>query len=76
MMLALGLPGGQEMLVILVLVVLLFGAKRVPELARALGRSLSEFKKGREEGLRDVPRPDAEVRPRENDPRTPPPPQA
>jgi Sec-independent protein translocase protein TatA len=29
---------------------LFFGAKRLPDLARSLGKSLSEFKKGREEG--------------------------
>jgi sec-independent protein translocase protein TatA len=39
----LGLP---EILVILFLVLLLFGAKRLPELARGLGKSLSEFRKG------------------------------
>jgi sec-independent protein translocase protein TatA len=49
--LALGLPGGSEWLIILLIVVLLFGAKKLPELARGLGRSVSEFKKGKEEGL-------------------------
>lgn len=42
-----GLP---EILIILVVLILLFGAKRIPELARSLGRSMSEFKKGRKEG--------------------------
>lgn len=41
--------GRTELLVILVVILLLFGARKVPELARALGRSLKEFKKGREE---------------------------
>jgi len=45
-------PGPWELLLILFVVLLLFGAKRLPDLARSLGRSLSEFKKGREEGLR------------------------
>lgn len=42
--------GMTEILVILVVLILLFGARKIPDLARALGRSLGEFKKGREEG--------------------------
>jgi sec-independent protein translocase protein TatA len=38
--------GSQELLVILVIVMVLFGAKRLPQLARSLGSSLKEFKKG------------------------------
>ena len=52
MYLALGAPGPFEMIIVLVLILLLFGAKRLPDLSRSLGKSLSEFKKGREEGLR------------------------
>ena len=37
--------GGTEMIVLLFIVVLLFGAKRLPELARGVGQSLKEFKK-------------------------------
>lgn len=42
--------GPMEVILVLAVVVLLFGAKRIPELARSLGRSLSEFKKGQQEG--------------------------
>ncbi|MFC7069693.1 twin-arginine translocase TatA/TatE family subunit [Halobaculum lipolyticum] len=43
------LPGGPEMLVILLIVVLLFGANKLPQLARSSGQAMGEFKKGREE---------------------------
>ncbi len=42
-----GLPGGFEILIILFVILLLFGGKKLPELARSLGRSLGEFRKGR-----------------------------
>jgi len=42
--------GPGELLVILAVVLLLFGAKRLPEMARSLGRSSREFKKGMREG--------------------------
>jgi TatA/E family protein of Tat protein translocase len=38
--------GYQELLLILVIVLVLFGANRLPELARSLGSSVKEFKKG------------------------------
>ena len=42
--------GGPEILIVLLIVVLLFGAKKIPELARSVGRASSEFKKGMKEG--------------------------
>lgn len=45
--------GYQELLVILVIVLILFGANRLPELARSLGSSMKEFKKGIDEGKRE-----------------------
>jgi sec-independent protein translocase protein TatA len=41
--------GHQELMVILVIALLLFGAQKLPELARGLGKSVSEFKKGQHE---------------------------
>jgi sec-independent protein translocase protein TatA len=38
--------GYQELLIILVIVLILFGANRLPELAKSLGSSVKEFKKG------------------------------
>lgn len=46
-----GLP---ELLVVLVIILLLFGAKRLPEIARGLGKSIQEFKKGVKDIERDV----------------------
>ncbi|NQU28054.1 MAG: twin-arginine translocase TatA/TatE family subunit [Candidatus Marinimicrobia bacterium] len=39
-----GMPGGWELIVIFLVILLLFGAKRLPELARGLGQSIREFK--------------------------------
>ena len=41
---------GGEVIVILIVVLLLFGARKLPELARSLGSSAREFRKGIEEG--------------------------
>jgi sec-independent protein translocase protein TatA len=38
--------GGPEMIIALVIVLLLFGAKRIPELAKGLGSGVREFRKG------------------------------
>ncbi|MEM6262424.1 MAG: twin-arginine translocase TatA/TatE family subunit [Bacteroidota bacterium] len=38
------LPGGGEWIFIILAIVLLFGAKKIPELARGLGRGIREFK--------------------------------
>jgi TatA/E family protein of Tat protein translocase len=38
--------GTQELLLILLVIILLFGARKIPEIARGLGRSIGEFKKG------------------------------
>ncbi len=46
--------GYQELMIILVIVLLLFGAQKLPELARGLGKSVSEFKKAQSE---DEPKP-------------------
>ncbi len=38
--------GWQEILLILLIVLILFGAKKIPELAKGLGKGVREFKKG------------------------------
>jgi sec-independent protein translocase protein TatA len=40
-----GLPGGWEWILILIIIILLFGAKKIPELMRGLGSGVKEFKK-------------------------------
>lgn len=47
--------GWQEALPIIVIIVVLFGARRLPELARSVGESLREFKKSTSEVLDDEP---------------------
>lgn len=44
-----GLPGGPELLIILGIAVLLFGANKLPALARSSGQAMGEFKRGRQE---------------------------
>jgi sec-independent protein translocase protein TatA len=46
----LAMLGWQELWPVLIVVLLLFGAKRLPELARSMGEGIKEFKKG----LREV----------------------
>ena len=55
-------PVGPEMLIILLVLVLLFGANKIPKLARSTGQAMGEFKKGREdieEELQEISDPDA-----------------
>ncbi|MGJ8725515.1 MAG: twin-arginine translocase TatA/TatE family subunit [Roseibacillus sp.] len=53
--------GGPEVAIIFVIVLLLFGAKKIPELARGLGKSMGEFKKAREEFEGEIKRAADEV---------------
>jgi sec-independent protein translocase protein TatA len=41
---AFGMPGGWELIVIVFIVLIFFGAKKIPELARGLGKGIREFK--------------------------------
>jgi len=40
------MPGGAEIWIILAVIVLLFGGRKLPELARSMGSSITQFKKG------------------------------
>jgi sec-independent protein translocase protein TatA len=47
--LLLGLPGGIEWVIILLVILLLFGANRLPQLAKGMGESIRNFKQGMSE---------------------------
>jgi len=40
-----GMPGGWELFAIVLVIVLLFGGKKIPELAKGLGKGIKDFKK-------------------------------
>jgi len=48
------MPGWPEILVILLIVLLLFGPKKLPELARGLAQSINEFRKAKDEFSREL----------------------
>ncbi|HZI89031.1 MAG TPA: twin-arginine translocase TatA/TatE family subunit [Candidatus Polarisedimenticolia bacterium] len=41
--------GPQEMFILFLIIILLFGAKRIPEIGRSIGKGIQEFKKGMRE---------------------------
>ena len=48
-------PGGAEWLIVLLILLLLFGASRLPKLARSMGQAGKEFKSGFKEGYKEQP---------------------
>lgn len=65
--LAISPPGGAEIIGLLVIVILLFGAKKLPELGASVGKTIKNFKRGIEEG-KEEPDPD-ELKAREREER-------
>ena len=71
---SIGNLGGGDLLIILAIALLLFGAKRLPELAKGMGQAVKEFNKAKDEFEREITKPAMEMtvqQPREVQPQTP-----
>ena len=44
----LGIIGGQEIIILAIIILVLFGGKKIPELMKGLGKGINEFKKGKD----------------------------
>ena len=53
------MPGGPELIIILVVVLVLFGGSQLPKLAKNLGKAQKEFKQGLSDGMKDDAKSDA-----------------
>ncbi|MCG8323229.1 MAG: twin-arginine translocase TatA/TatE family subunit [Cytophagales bacterium] len=49
-----GLPGGMEWILIVLVILIFFGAKKIPELARGLGKGIREFKDATKEVKKEI----------------------
>lgn len=49
-----GMPGGIEIALIVLVILLLFGAKRIPELARGIGQGIQEFRKASDDIKKEI----------------------
>jgi sec-independent protein translocase protein TatA len=63
----LGGIGAQELLLIFLVILLLFGAKRIPEIARGLGKGMSEFRKAMKEAQDEITKPETPEKKREDE---------
>ncbi len=70
------MPGGPELIIILVVVLVLFGGSQLPKLAKNLGKAQKEFKEGMGEGAQTAPPPAAPAPTQAAPPPPPPPPAA
>lgn len=53
-----GMPGPWELLLILFVLLLLFGGKKLPEIARGLGQAINEFKRGADDIKKEIEDPE------------------
>jgi len=54
-------PGPTELIIILILVLVLFGAKRIPEIAAGLGKGIREFKRSMNEIKDEIDKPEPKL---------------
>jgi len=48
------MPGGIEIFIVVLIILLLFGAKRIPELARGIGQGIQEFRKASDDIKKEI----------------------
>lgn len=65
-----GFPGGWEWIIIFLVILLLFGAKRLPDLARGLGKGISEFRKAAKEVSQEIQMDDSDDSKEDDTPKT------
>lgn len=65
-------PGGGQIILILVIVLIMFGAKKIPELAKGLGKGINEFKKATREVTDEIQNADTTTTTPPAAPKTPP----
>ncbi len=70
------MPGGPELIIILVVVLVLFGGAQLPKLAKNLGKAQKEFKEGMGEGAAPAPPAEPPAPPTSSTMPPPPPPSA
>lgn len=56
------LPSGSEWIIIALVILLLFGGKKIPELMRALGKGVRNFKEGINEAKEEINKPDDDTK--------------
>ncbi|MCE3259175.1 MAG: twin-arginine translocase TatA/TatE family subunit [Bacteroidetes bacterium] len=53
-----GMPGAPELIIIGIVLLLLFGGKKIPELMKGLGQGISEFKKAKNDVDKEINKPE------------------
>lgn len=59
--------GVQELIIIFLIIMVLFGAKKLPEMGKGLGRGIREFKRASEQAVEDEPEESSKVESKQQD---------